>query len=102
MLTHYQQVFFDVLPDKWPFNCPIYDQTSKDRVSLARHYAFFQEKIFELTDLTPETLHYSEKLIKKLEQKKSESDEKRMQVLLSPLLNENTKKFLILSLKKLE
>ena len=55
MLTHYQQVFFDVLPDKWPFNCPIYDQTSKDRVSLARHYAFFHEKIFELTDLTPET-----------------------------------------------
>jgi len=64
MLTHYQQVFFDVLPDKWPFKCPICVQTSRDRVTLARHYAFYHEKIFELTDLTPEDFYYSEKHIK--------------------------------------
>ena len=89
ILSHYQQVFFDVLPDRIPFNCPICDMCFKWRGSLVRHYAFSHQKIFELTDLTPEDLLYSKSHMKKLEQKHCESDEKRMTVLFSPLLNES-------------
>ena len=88
-MSHYQQVFFDVLPDRIPFNCPICDMCFKWRGSLVRHYAFSHQKIFELTDLTPEDLLYSKSHMKKLEQKHCESDEKRMTVLFSPLLNES-------------
>ena len=50
---------------------------------MARHYAFSHEKIFELTDLTPEALLYSERRVKELKQKKRKSDEKRIQMLLA-------------------
>ena len=45
MLTHYYQVFVDVLPDRKPFDCPLCDHEGfSNRVALARHYAFHMRK----------------------------------------------------------
>ena len=89
ILSHYEQVFLVVLPDRIPFNCPICDMSFKWRGSLVRHFAFSHQKIFELTYLTPEDLLYSKSHMKKLEKKHCESDEKITKALLSPLLNES-------------
>merc|ERR1712110_544338 len=56
ILSHYYQVFFQVLPDSKPYPCPICDSHKRDRITLARHYAFVHKKIFEMTDVTPEHL----------------------------------------------
>merc|ERR1719362_520250 len=56
ILSHYYQVFYDVLPDSKPYPCPICESTSRDRITLVRHYAFTHKKFFEMTDVTPEHL----------------------------------------------
>ena len=54
VLSHYYQVFYEVLPDSKPYPCPDCDSTSRDRITLVRHYAFTHKKLFEMTDVTPE------------------------------------------------
>ena len=54
VLSHYYQVFYDVLPDSKPYPCPICGNTSRDRITLVRHYAFSHKMFFEMTDVTPE------------------------------------------------
>ena len=56
ILSHYYQVFYEVLPDSKPYPCPICDSHSRDRITLVRHYAFTHKKFFEMTDVTPEHL----------------------------------------------
>jgi len=56
VLSHYYQTFYDVLPDSKPFPCPICNNTSRDKITMVRHYAFTHKKLFELTDVTPEHL----------------------------------------------
>merc|ERR1719232_1536923 len=56
VLSHYYQVFYEVLPDSKPYPCPICESTSRDRITLVRHYAFTHKKFFEMTDVTPEHL----------------------------------------------
>ena len=60
VLSHYYQVFFNVLPDRKPFPCPICAKVHRDRITLTRHYALGHKKVFEMTDLTREDLHYPE------------------------------------------
>merc|ERR1712062_263495 len=50
------QVFYEVLPDSKPFPCPDCDSTSRDRITLVRHYAFTHKKLFEMTDVTPDLI----------------------------------------------
>ena len=56
VLSHYYQVFYDVLPDSKPYPCPLCESTSRDRITLVRHYAFTHKKFFEMTDVKPEHL----------------------------------------------
>ena len=58
VLSHYHQVFYNVLPDCKPFACPICGKFHRDRTTLTRHYALLHKKVFEMTDLTPEALHF--------------------------------------------
>ena len=68
MLSHYNHVFDNVITAKEPFNCPICNKAHKKRGTLVRHYAITHNKIFEMTDLTPQALHYSKSRVKKMEQ----------------------------------
>ena len=54
-----------------PFTCPECDKEgSRDRITLTRHYAFAHNKLFEMTDVTPEMLNPSSpKKLKKFEGK---------------------------------
>jgi len=79
ILTHFYQVFFEVLPKRKPFSCPICGKISRNKISLARHYAFLHKKIFEVTDLSHETLYYSKSSVRKFEQKHTEPEEQRLQ-----------------------
>ena len=54
VLSHYYQVFYEVLPDSKPFPCPECGNTSRDRITLVRHYAFTHKKLFEMTEVEPE------------------------------------------------
>ena len=46
-----------MLPGVSPFTCPECSREgSRDRITLARHYAFAHNKLFEMTDVTPEML----------------------------------------------
>ena len=56
VLSHYYQVFYEVLPDSKPYPCPDCDSKSRDRITLVRHYAFTHKKLFEMTDVTPELI----------------------------------------------
>jgi len=56
VLSHYYQVFYNVLPDSKPFPCPICGNCSRDKITMVRHYAFTHKKLFEMTDVTPEDL----------------------------------------------
>merc|ERR1711915_247425 len=56
VLSHYYQVFYDVLPDCKPFACPLCGNPSRDRNTMVRHYAFTHKKLFEMTDITPEDI----------------------------------------------
>jgi len=81
-LSHYYQVFYDVLPDSHPFQCPICGKKNQSRVMLVRHYAFVHRKVFQLTDLTPEEIQFSVNHMV-IGEDSSESD-KRLTKLLSP------------------
>ena len=56
VLSHYYAIFYAVLPDSKPYNCPFpgCENPHRDKISLARHYAFSHRKLFEMTDVTPE------------------------------------------------
>ena len=56
VLSHYYQVFYEVLPDSKPYPCPDCGNTSRDRITLVRHYAFTHKKLFKMTDVTPELI----------------------------------------------
>ena len=56
VLSHYYQVFYEVLPDSKPYPCPLCESTSRDRITLVRHYAFTHKKLFEMTDISPEDI----------------------------------------------
>ena len=94
MLSHYYEVFFEVgrvldnidicvagniflthnikvLPGVAPFTCPECDKdASRDRITLTRHYAFAHNKLFEMTDVTPEMLNPSNSTNHNMELKK--------------------------------
>ena len=57
VLSHYYQTFYAVLPSSKPFECPECDKPNRDRITLARHYAFTHFKMFEMTDITPDMLN---------------------------------------------
>ena len=60
-----------VLPGVAPFTCPECDKdASRDRITLTRHYAFAHNKLFEMTDVTPEMLNPSNTTNHSLELKK--------------------------------
>jgi len=83
MLTHYHDVFHDVLPHKKPFNCPICGKMHMSWRALIRHYAFTHKKVFELTDSSP-----AEWFIVRVENNEDEEvcedEEVRLNELLSP------------------
>ena len=56
ILSHFYQNFYAVLPSNKPYECPVCSKLNRDRITLTRHYAFTHNKLFELTDLTPEML----------------------------------------------
>ena len=56
VLSHYYQVFYDVLPDSKPYECTICDKPNRDRITLVRHFAFSHNKFFEMTDVTADDL----------------------------------------------
>ena len=59
ILSHYYQDFVDVLLSAKPFIClfPGCDALpNRDKIPLARHYAFGNKKIFQMTNITPEQL----------------------------------------------
>merc|ERR1719317_862104 len=56
ILSHYYREFDPHIPQTKPFECPICAKPSRDKITLIRHYAFTHQKMFELTDITPEQL----------------------------------------------
>ena len=48
--------FPQVLPSSVPFSCPECGKGWRDKFSLARHYAYSHNMLFELTDVTPKML----------------------------------------------
>jgi len=56
ILSHYYREFDPHIPQAKPFECPICEKPSRDKITLIRHYAFTHQKMFELTDITPEQL----------------------------------------------
>ena len=47
-----------MLPGVSPFTCPECEKdASRDRITLTRHYAFAHNKLFEMTDVTPDMLN---------------------------------------------
>jgi len=56
ILSHYYREFDKHIPQIKPFECPICSKPSRDKITLIRHYAFTHQKMFELTDITPEQL----------------------------------------------
>ena len=62
-----------------PFTCPECSREGlRDRFTLARHYAFAHNKLFEMTDVTPEMLNMSNinhnVELKQSERKQSDGD----------------------------
>ena len=56
LLTHYADIFNPLLPSASPYKCPKCDKQFRDKISLMRHYAFYHKKMYEMTDLTEESL----------------------------------------------
>eukprot|EP00092_Neocalanus_flemingeri_P031244 GFUD01033937.1.p1 GENE.GFUD01033937.1~~GFUD01033937.1.p1 ORF type:complete len:2371 (-),score=719.51 GFUD01033937.1:118-7230(-) len=56
ILSHYYREFDPHVPQIKPFECPVCQKPSRDKITLIRHYAFTHQKMFELTDITPEQL----------------------------------------------
>ena len=60
ILSHYYKVFFAVLPARKPLSCPDCNYTrARDRITLVRHYAFYHEKLFVMTAVTPEQAQFT-------------------------------------------
>ena len=58
-----------------PFTCPECSREGwRDRITLARHYAFAHNKLFKMTDVTPEMLNMSNMELKKSGRKQSDGD----------------------------
>jgi len=56
ILSHYYREFDAHVPHTKPFECPVCSKPSRDKITLIRHYAFTHQKLFELTDITPDQL----------------------------------------------
>ena len=56
VLSHYYHCFYDDLPSKKPFRCPLCDYDSRDRITLIRHYAWTHKMFHEMTDVRPDQL----------------------------------------------
>ena len=59
VVSHFYSKFYPHLPCSRPFKCPLCSYSTRDRISLARHYAIGHQKIYEHTQLTPADLYYS-------------------------------------------
>ena len=57
LLSHYADNFTSLLPSAPPYKCPECDHTIRDKTSLMRHLAFYHKKLYEITDLTEESLN---------------------------------------------
>ena len=58
-LNHFKDKFYPVLPPLSlvkPFPCPVCGHESRDKVTMLRHYAFAEKKIFEFDFCTEEDL----------------------------------------------
>ena len=56
ILSHYYSSFYKVLPTTNPYVCPQCGQTSRDRITLIRHFAFSHKKMYEFTGVTEDLL----------------------------------------------
>lgn len=56
ILSHYYPIFYQVIPNSRPFNCPECEHVSRDRITLIRHVAFYHRQLYLMTDITPELL----------------------------------------------
>jgi len=58
VLSHFYKTFYPHLPSSKPFKCPMCQQVSRDKIDMIRHYAYGHQKIYDLTDVTPQDLYY--------------------------------------------
>ena len=58
VLSHFYKTFYSLLPSSRPYKCPMCQQVSRDKVCMTRHYAYGHQKIYEITDVTPQDLYY--------------------------------------------
>jgi len=58
VLSHFYKSFYPHLPSSKPFKCPMCQQVSRDKIDMIRHYAYGHQKIYELTDVTPQDLYF--------------------------------------------
>ena len=56
VVTHFKDIFYSILPNIKPYQCPECSKILRDIIGLTRHYAFAHQKLYELTDLTSATL----------------------------------------------
>ena len=54
LLSHY---FTPLLPSAPPYKCPECNYLFRDKISLMRHLVFYHKKLYEITDLTEESLN---------------------------------------------
>ena len=58
VLSHFHKNFYPHLPSSRPYSCPICQMTFRDKGDMVRHYAYGHQKIYELTNITPQDLYY--------------------------------------------
>ena len=58
VLSHYYKIFHPHLPSSKPYKCPLCQKPNRDKATLVRHYAFGHQKLYELTEVTPQDLYY--------------------------------------------
>ena len=56
ILSHYYSAFYSVLPNSQPYVCPECGHTSRDRITLIRHFAFSHKKMYQFTGVTEDLL----------------------------------------------
>lgn len=86
VLSHYKQLFYSLLPDKEPLCCPVCQMSCSCRQTLMRHYALGHNKVFQLTDLTPEDLKFTRKKCE-TPATTTESEENRLKEFISQYSN---------------
>ena len=57
LLSHYSDNFTPLLPSAPPYKCPECNHLFRDKISLMRHLGFYHKKLYEITDLTEESLN---------------------------------------------